>query len=316
MDSVRRIRTHLHDREWLLGRLGQVANAELPRGKASVEVKIVIQQCKMMIIERFWSELISGARLRGGNLLPYLAGGSTISLDLSRFHTLESAMTVLGEMPLRFEAFTPSSDSEIDQVLYIANLYWMDYVKTRIPEFEEEHLVDGAELRGEWDLSLLFTLYNALEDYYPTLGGKESWTGNLEQILSPMLKIYFRSIDYELSAIEPSSMGVFIEELFKCLREQGSNNLNNFPFQEEDFCEYSPGGPVRMRESALSRIQATQRSDARADIALGCPAFFSTVKSSYKHGNMVRDLYSWQMDLYSKIAAGWRESALTKPQSS
>jgi hypothetical protein len=298
---VKEVRGNLAKTSWVRACIHQNTTEDSILVKSSEETKIIIQQCKMIIIEKFWNELINRTRPNGEHLLFYDHEGDTQDLSLKNFSSLTEAKKLLSTKPLRHHTFKENGDNEIDQILHIANLYWLDLIKINITRFEASSLKKPASSEVDFDLALLFELYNVLENRYPVANEIESWTGNLDQTISPLFKVYLRSINYDLKISSEKAVKTFCDNLFNSLGKLAISNKNNLPFTDEDFADYNDREAIVMKKSSLEKINSVSGYENRSDVIVGCPAFFSNIDNYYKHRNMAKDLFCWQMDLYTRI---------------
>jgi hypothetical protein len=144
-------------------------------------------------------------------------------------------------------------------------------------------------------------LYTQLESYYLLESERESWVGNLEQEFAPLYRIYLRGINYNPKLITRESIENFTDALYKCLRKEAANNTNNFIFSDTDFNNFTNKCPIHIKNESIENIKLQQINERYDSTILGCPAVFSKVNIKYKYGQLLKDIFYWQMDLYKEI---------------
>ena len=130
---------------------------------------------------------------------------------------------------------------------------------------------------------------------------RESWVGNLEQEFAPLYRIYLRGINYNPKLITRESMNDFNDALYKCLRKEAANNTNNFIFSDTDFNNFTNKCPIHIKKESIENIKLQQINERYDSTILGCPAVFSKVDIKYKYGQLLKDIFYWQIDLYKEI---------------
>ena len=150
-------------------------------------------------------------------------------------------------------------------------------------------------------LFLMKQLYTQLESYYLLESERESWVGNLEQEFAPLYRIYLRGINYNPKLITRESIEDFTDALYKCLRKEAANNTNNFIFSDTDFNNFTNKCPIHIKNESIENIKLQQINERYDSTILGCPAVFSKVDIKYKYGQLLKDIFYWQMDLYKEI---------------
>jgi hypothetical protein len=296
---ISNIQNNLLNEDWILMKLAEISNYE-PNEKLdksiSLETKIIIQQCKIGIIESFWNYFLKNINISNDQILYYKEENHLILININSLANYDEAIKLANKYGIN--NFAIEDENEIDILLSIANKFWLDLVNKEIKNFETNFLqnIDSSNR-----LYLLRELYIKLESYYLFEIEKESWTGNLEQEFAPLFKIFFRGIKYEKDLMNSIEIDEFIDLLYKSLRHEAISNTNNFIFSDSDFNDYQKSCPIHLKEESIKEINAKQISSHYDSTILGCPAIYSKIELRYKHNQLLKDIFYWQMDIYKQI---------------
>ncbi len=297
--NISNIQNNLLNEEWILMKLAEISNYE-PNEKLnktiSLETKIIIQQCKIGIIESFWNYFLKNINISTDQLLYYKEENHLILININSLANYDEAIKLANKYGIN--NFDIEDENEIDILLSIANKFWLDLVNKEIKNFESNYL---QNINSSNRLYLLRELYIKLESYYLFEIEKESWTGNLEQEFAPLYKIFFRGIKYEKDLMNSIEIDEFIDLLYKSLRHEAISNTNNFIFSDTDFNDYQKSCPIHLKEESIKEINAKQISSHYDSTILGCPAIYSKIELRYKHNQLLKDIFYWQMEIYKQI---------------
>ena len=293
------IQNNLLNEEWILMKLGEISNYE-PNEKLnkviSLETKIIIQQCKIEIIESFWKYFLKNINISNEQLLYYKEDDCLISININSLAKYDEALNLAKKYCIN--NFDNEDEHEIDILLSIANRFWLDLINKEIENFESKFL---QNINSSNRLYLLRELYVNIESYYLSDIEKESWKGNLEQEFAPLFKIFFRGINYEKRIMNVAEIDRFIDSLYRSLRHEAISNTNNFIFSDTDFHDYEKLCPIHLKEDSIKEIKAKQVNSHYDSTILGCPAIYSKIELRYKHNQLLKDIFYWQMDIYKQI---------------
>ena len=303
---ISNIQNNLLNDEWILMKLTEISNYE-PNQKfdktISLETKIIIQQCKIKIIENFWDHFLKNINITNNQLLYFKEENELINISIDMLAKYDEAIKLASKYGIKY--FDEEHENKIDILLSIANGFWLDLVNKEIKDYESLFL-ESRESSNK--LYLLKELYVKLESYYLFENEKESWTGNLEQEFAPLFKIYFRGIKYEKELMNIIEIDEFIGSLYKTLRHEAINNTNNFIFSDTDFNDYKNLCPIHLKEESIEYIKAKQINNHYDSTILGCPAVYSKIDIKYKHNQLLKDIFYWQMDIYKQIIISYSKS--------
>ena len=294
---ISNIQNNLLNQDWILIKLDEISKYESNEKfnkTISLETKIIIQQCKINIIESFWNYFLKNVNITNNQLLYFKEEKELISIDISSLSNYNEAIKLANRYGIKYD----EDENRIDILLSIANAFWLDLVNKEINNFESQFL---QNVPSSNKLYLLKELYVKLESYYLFDIEKESWIGNLEQEFAPLFKIYFRGINYEKEVMNSIEIDEFIDSLYKSLRHEAINNTNNFVFSDTDFNDYKKLCPIQLKEDSIKEIKARQMNNHFDSTILGCPAVYSKIELRYKHNQLLKDIFYWQMDIYKQI---------------
>jgi hypothetical protein len=297
-ELIKNIIKNLSSQEWIKNKINEIEkfpenynyNKTIP-----LEYKVIIQQCKIIIIESFWNYVFNKIKLNSNLLFNYNKKDELIVVELDNFQTYSKAKEISICYELTIEE--DPNEKEIDSILRIANVFWLDYINKEIILFEKIFFQPN-KADNYYHLKLLYT---KIESYYFLEKEKESWIGNLEQEFAPLFKIFFRGIKYEKQMMKIQNIDVFVKSLYNCIRKEAIENSNNFIFSDTDFENFSNSCPVFINKNNLEKIKSNQKNERFNDTVLGCPAIFSKLSSEYRYNQLFKDLFYWQMDLYKEI---------------
>ena len=296
---ISNIQNNLLNEDWILMKLAEISNYE-PNEKLdksiSLDTKIIIQQCKINIIESFWNYFLKNVNITNDQLLYYKEENDLISININSLANYDDAIKLANKYGIN--DFENEGENEIDILLSIANEFWLDLVNKEIENFESLFL---KNINSSNRLYLLRELYVKIESYYLSDIEKESWKGNLEQEFAPLFKIFFRGINYEKEIMNSIEIDEFIDSLYKSLRHEAISNTNNFIFSDTDFNDYEKLCPIHLKEESIKEIKAKQINNHYDSTILGCPAIYSKIELRYKHNQLLKDIFYWQMDIYKQI---------------
>ena len=296
---VLNIQNNLLKEDWILMKLDEISKYESNEKfnkTISLETKIIIQQCKINIIESFWNYFLKNVNITNNQLLYYKKEKELISIDISSLAKYDEAIILANRYGIKY--IDDEDENRIDILLSIANAFWLDLVHKEIDFFESQFL---QNVTSSNKLYLLKELYVKLESYYLFDIEKESWIGNLEQEFAPLFKIYFRGINYEKELMNNIEIDGFIDSLYKSLRHEAINNTNNFVFSDTDFNDYKKLCPIQLKENSIKEIKERQINNHFDSTILGCPAVYSKIELRYKYNQLLKDIFYWQMDIYKQI---------------
>ena len=294
---ISNIQNNLLNQDWILIKLDEISKYESNEKfnkTISLETKIIIQQCKINIIESFWNYFLKNVNITNNQLLYFKEEKELISIDISSLSNYNEAIKLANRYGIKYD----EDENRIDILLSIVNAFWLDLVNKEINNFESQFL---QNVPSSNKLYLLKELYVKLESYYLFDIEKESWIGNLEQEFAPLFKIYFRGINYEKEVMNSIEIDEFIDSLYKSLRHEAINNTNNFVFSDTDFNDYKKLCPIQLKEDSIKEIKARQMNNHFDSTILGCPAVYSKIELRYKHNQLLKDIFYWQMDIYKQI---------------
>lgn len=296
---ISNIQNNLLNEEWILMKLDEISNYESNEKFdkiISFEIKIIIQQCKINIIESFWNYFLKNVNITNNQLLYFKEEKELIPIDICSLANYDEAIELANRHDIKY--IEDKDENRIDILLSIANEFWLDLVNKEINNFESQFL---QNVTSSNKLYLLKELYVKLESYYLFDIEKESWIGNLEQEFAPLFKIYFRGINYEKDIMNSIEIDEFIDSLYKSLRYEAINNTNNFVFSDTDFNDYKKLCPIQLKEDSIKEIKARQINNHFDSTIIGCPAVYSKIEFRYKHNQLLKDIFYWQMDIYKQI---------------
>ena len=296
---ISNIQNNLLKEDWILMKLDEISKYESNEKfnkTISLETKIIIQQCKINIIESFWNYFLKNVNITNNQLLYYKKEKELISIDISSLAKYDEAIILANRYGIKY--IDDEDENRIDILLSIANAFWLDLVHKEIDIFESHFL---QNVNSSNKLYLLKELYVKLESYYLFDIEKESWIGNLEQEFAPLFKIYFRGIKYEKELMNNIEIDEFIDSLYKSLRHEAINNNNNFVFSDTDFNDYKKLCPIQLKENSIKEIKERQINNHFDSTILGCPAVYSKIELRYKYNQLLKDIFYWQMDIYKQI---------------
>ena len=296
---VLNIQNNLLKEDWILMKLDEISKYESNEKfnkTISLETKIIIQQCKINIIESFWNYFLKNVNITNNQLLYFKEEKELISIDISSLAKYDEAIILANRYGIKY--IDDEDENRIDILLSIANAFWLDLVHKEIDIFESHFL---QNVNSSNKLYLLKELYVKLESYYLFDIEKESWIGNLEQEFAPLFKIYFRGINYEKELMNNIEIDGFIDSLYKSLRHEAINNTNNFVFSDTDFNDYKKLCPIQLKENSIKEIKERQINNHFDSTILGCPAVYSKIELRYKYNQLLKDIFYWQMDIYKQI---------------
>ena len=219
-----------------------------------------------------------------------------ISININSLANYDEAVKLANKYCIKY--VDDVDENEIDILLSIANGFWLDLVNKEIEKYESLFL---QNINSSNRLYLLRELYVKIESYYLSDIEKESWKGNLEQEFAPLFKIFFRGINYGKETMNSVEMDAFIDSLYKSLRHEAINNTNNFVFSDTDFNDYEKLCPIHLKAESIKEIKAKQINNHYDSTILGCPAIYSKIELRYKHNQLLKDIFYWQMDIYKQI---------------
>lgn len=298
-EKVSQFQSLMTDKIWLLDKIKEIndfgPNINYKK-TMSLETKIILQQTKISIIESFWYYLLDKYKITTNNLLFYTFDNKVSIIDTSYFNNSKNVKSLLEKFPISQDI--NEYDNKYDHILSIANNYWLDLIGKEIEKFESIYLTNSKK---DNKLFLMKELYTKLESYYLIESERESWVGNLEQEFAPLYRIYLRGINYNPKLITRESMNDFNDALYKCLRKEAANNTNNFIFSDTDFNNFTNKCPIHIKKESIENIKLQQINERYDSTILGCPAVFSKVDIKYKYGQLLKDIFYWQMDLYKEI---------------
>ena len=303
---VLNIQNNLLKEDWILMKLDEISKYESNEKfnkTISLETKIIIQQCKINIIESFWNYFLKNVNITNNQLLYFKEEKELISIDISSLAKYDEAIILANRYGIKY--IDDEDENRIDILLSIANAFWLDLVHKEIDIFESQFL---QNLTSSNKLYLLKELYVKLESYYLFDIEKESWIGNLEQEFAPLFKIYFRGINYEKELMNNIEIDGFIDSLYKSLRHEAINNTNNFVFSDTDFNDYKKLCPIQLKENSIKEIKERQINNHFDSTILGCPAVYSKIELRYKYNQLLKDIFYWQMDIYKQIITLYSKS--------
>jgi hypothetical protein len=298
-EKVSQIQSLMTDKIWLQDKIKEI-NEFGPnisyKKTMSLETKIILQQTKIFIIESFWQYLLNKYKITSINLLFYTIDNKVSLIDISNFSNSKNIKSLLENF--RISQDINDYDNKYDHILRIANNYWLDLIRKEIEMFDSIYLSNS---KNGNQLFLMKELYTQLESYYLLESERESWVGNLEQEFAPLYRIYLRGINYNPKLITRESIEDFTDALYKCLRKEAANNTNNFIFSDTDFNNFTNKCPIHIKKESIENIKLQQINERYDSTILGCPAVFSKVDIKYKYGQLLKDIFYWQMDLYKEI---------------
>ena len=303
---ISNIQNNLLNEEWILMKLAEISKYESNEKfnkKISLETKIIIQQCKINIIESFWNYFLKNVHITNNQLLYFKEEKELISIDISSLAKYDEAIILANRYGIKY--VDDEDENRIDILLSIANAFWLDLVHKEIDIFESQFL---QNVTSSNKLYLFKELYVKLESYYLFDIEKESWIGNLEQEFAPLFKIYFRGINYEKELMNNIEIDEFIDSLYKSLRHEAINNNNNFVFSDTDFNDYKNLCPIQLKENSIKEIKERQINNHFDSTILGCPAVYSKIELRYKYNQLLKDIFYWQMDIYKQIITLYSKS--------
>jgi len=303
---ISNIQNNLLNEDWILKKLDEISNYgsnEKFNKTISLETKIIIQQCKINIIESFWNYFLKNVNISNNQLLYFKEEKELIPIDISSLAKYDEAINLANRYGIKY--VDDEDENRIDILLSIANAFWLDLVHKEIEIFESQFL---QNITSSNKLFLLKELYVKLESYYLFDIEKESWIGNLEQEFAPLFKIYFRGINYEKEIMNSIEIDEFIDSLYKSLRHEAINNTNNFVFSDTDFNDYKKLCPIQLKENSIKEIKERQINNHFDSTILGCPAVYSKIKLRYKYNQLLKDIFYWQMDIYKQIITLYSKS--------
>ena len=295
-DNIIKIQDQIRNINWLKDKIYETDNLN-PNTRfnltISLETKIILQQCKIYIIEQFWHYFHNRINITTENLIYYSDGRIFYPIDILNFSNSKNINVLLKTFPIIHNI----SDNEnyTDFTLNLANKYWLDLIEKEIYLFNIHILAKNDSLK------LINELYIKLELYYLPENERESWTRNLQQEFAPLFRIYLRGINYDFNLINREGINEFIDSLYKCLRYEAANNTNNFIFSDTDFEDFSSKCPIKIKDESVPAIKLLQNNKWYDTTILGCPAVFSKVSNRYMYSKLLKDLFYWQMDLYKEI---------------
>jgi len=298
-EKVSQIQSLMTDKIWIQDKIKEI-NEFGPnisyKKTMSLETKIILQQTKIFIIESFWQYLLNKYKITSINLLFYTIDNKVSLIDISNFSNSKNIKSLLENF--RISQDINDYDNKYDHILRIANNYWLDLIRKEIEMFDSIYLSNS---KNGNQLFLMKELYTQLESYYLLESERESWVGNLEQEFAPLYRIYLRGINYNPKLITRESIEDFTDALYKCLRKEAANNTNNFIFSDTDFNNFTNKCPIHIKKESIENIKLQQINERYDSTILGCPAVFSKVNIKYKYGQLLKDIFYWQMDLYKEI---------------
>lgn len=303
---ISNIQNNLLKEDWILMKLDEISKYESNENfnkTISLETKIIIQQCKINIIESFWNYFLKNVNITNNQLLYFKEEKELISIDISSLAKYDEAIILANRYGIKY--VDDEDENRIDILLSIANAFWLDLVHKEIDIFESHFL---QNVNSSNKLYLLKELYVKLESYYLFDIEKESWIGNLEQEFAPLFKIYFRGINYEKELMNNIEIDEFIDSLYKSLRHEAINNTNNFVFSDTDFNDYKKLCPIQLKENSIKEIKERQINNHFDSTILGCPAVYSKIEFRYKYNQLLKDIFYWQMDIYKQIITLYSKS--------
>jgi hypothetical protein len=303
---ISNIQNNLLKEDWILMKLDEISKYESNEKfnkTISLETKIIIQQCKINIIESFWNYFLKNVNITNNQLLYFKEEKELISIDISSLAKYDEAIILANRYGIKY--VDDEDENRIDILLSIANAFWLDLVHKEIDIFESHFL---QNVNSSNKLYLLKELYVKLESYYLFDIEKESWIGNLEQEFAPLFKIYFRGINYEKELMNNIEIDEFIDSLYKSLRHEAINNTNNFVFSDTDFNDYKKLCPIQLKENSIKEIKERQINNHFDSTILGCPAVYSKIELRYKYNQLLKDIFYWQMDIYKQIITLYSKS--------
>lgn len=303
---ISNIQNNLLKEDWILMKLDEISKYESNENfnkTISLETKIIIQQCKINIIESFWNYFLKNVNITNNQLLFFKEEKELISIDISSLAKYDQAIILANRYGIKY--VDDEDENRIDILLSIANAFWLDLVHKEIDIFESQFL---QNVTSSNKLYLLKELYVKLESYYLFDIEKESWIGNLEQEFAPLFKIYFRGINYEKELMNNIEIDEFIDSLYKSLRHEAINNNNNFVFSDTDFNDYKKLCPIQLKENSIKEIKERQINNHFDSTILGCPAVYSKIELRYKYNQLLKDIFYWQMDIYKQIITLYSKS--------
>ena len=298
-EKISHIQASIIDKLWLQEKIYEI-NEYDPNisyiKTMSLETKIILQQSKIFIIESFWQYLLDKYKITNDNLLFYIIDNKVCSIDILNFSNSNNIELLLKKFPINQDI--SDNENKYDNILSIANMYWLDLIRKEIELYERIYLCNS---NNDNKLFLMKELYTQLESYYLLESERESWVGNLEQEFAPLYRIYLRGINYNPKLITRESIEDFTNALYKCLRKEAANNTNNFIFSDTDFNNFTNKCPIHIKNESIEKIKLQQINERYDSTILGCPAVFSKVDIKYKYGQLLKDIFYWQMDLYKEI---------------
>ena len=303
---ISNIQNNLLKEDWILMKLDEISKYESNENfnkTISLETKIIIQQCKINIIESFWNYFLKNVNITNNQLLYFKEEKELISIDISSLAKYDEAIILANRYGIKY--VDDEDENRIDILLSIANAFWLDLVHKEIDIFESHFL---QNVNSSNKLYLMKELYVKLESYYLFDIEKESWIGNLEQEFAPLFKIYFRGINYEKELMNNIEIDEFIDSLYKSLRHEAINNTNNFVFSDTDFNDYKKLCPIQLKENSIKEIKERQINNHFDSTILGCPAVYSKIELRYKYNQLLKDIFYWQMDIYKQIITLYSKS--------
>ena len=303
---ISNIQNNLLKEDWILMKLDEISKYESNENfnkTISLETKIIIQQCKINIIESFWNYFLKNVNITNNQLLFFKEEKELISIDISSLAKYDEAIILANRYGIKY--VDDEDENRIDILLSIANAFWLDLVHKEIDIFESQFL---QNVTSSNKLYLLKDLYVKLESYYLFDIEKESWIGNLEQEFAPLFKIYFRGINYEKELMNNIEIDEFIDSLYKSLRHEAINNNNNFVFSDTDFNDYKKLCPIQLKENSIKEIKERQINNHFDSTILGCPAVYSKIELRYKYNQLLKDIFYWQIDIYKQIITLYSKS--------
>jgi hypothetical protein len=303
---ISNIQNNLLKEDWILMKLDEISKYESNEKfnkTISLETKIIIQQCKINIIESFWNYFLKNVHITNNQLLYFKEEKELISIDISSLAKYDEAIILANRYGIKY--VDDEDENRIDILLSIANAFWLDLVHKEIDIFESQFL---QNVTSSNKLYLFKELYVKLESYYLFDIEKESWIGNLEQEFAPLFKIYFRGINYEKELMNNIEIDEFIDSLYKSLRHEAINNNNNFVFSDTDFNDYKNLCPIQLKENSIKEIKERQINNHFDSTILGCPAVYSKIELRYKYNQLLKDIFYWQMDIYKQIITLYSKS--------
>ena len=134
---ISNIQNNLLNEEWILMKLAEISKYE-PNKKLnksiSLETKIIIQQCKISIIESFWNYFLKNVNITKDLLLYYKKENDLISININSLANYDEAVKLANKYCIKY--VDDMDENEIDILLSIANGFWLDLVNKEIEKYE------------------------------------------------------------------------------------------------------------------------------------------------------------------------------------